>query len=287
MSLARRSEMSLEQEVATHYAGSDCSRVILDALRAIGKDPDRLSVDDLAPIGEFHVRGREATVELGQALGLGADQHVLDVGSGIGGASRYFAATHGVRVTGIDLTAEYCQLAARFARSTGLEDRLDYRHGSALAMPFADASFDAAYTQHVAMNIADKRALYAEIARVLKPGAPFGVYDLLQGPGGPPIFPAPWADDGATSFLAPPDEMRRLLEKAGFRIEGWRDLNAAGLAYFETVFAQVAQSGPPPLGPHLLLPDFRARIENVQRGLAEDRLALVEIVCRKPDGQGL
>ena len=273
--------MTLEEEVAAHYTGLERTRAILDALRAAGKDPDRLSIDDLAPVDEFHIRGRQATVELGEALGLGADQHVLDVGSGIGGASRYFAHTYGVRVTGIDLTPEYCRLATRFARSTGLAERLEYRHGSALAMPFEDASFDAGYTQHAAMNIADKPALYGEIARVLKPGAAFGIYDVLQGPGGEVIYPTPWANDGSTSFLATPDVVRGLLETAGFRIESWRDTTAAGRAFFETVLGRIAESGPPPLGLHLLLPDFRPRAENMLRGLNENRLAVIEIVCRK------
>jgi ubiquinone/menaquinone biosynthesis C-methylase UbiE len=273
--------MPLKREVATHYAGTDRTRRILDALAAAGLDPDDLGVDDLAPIGEFHIRGREATVELGQSLGLGADQHVLDIGSGIGGASRYFAVTHGVRVTGIDLTPEYCELATRFARSTGLHDRLDYRSGSALAMPFEDGAFDAAYTQHVAMNIADKAALYAEVARVLKPGAAFGIYDVMQGSGGDAIYPTPWANDPSTSFLATPDEMRGLLETAGFEIECERDTTAAGQAYTETVLARIAASGPPPLGLHLLLPDFPPRARNMLRGLAERRLLAIEIVCRR------
>ena len=273
--------MTLEEEVAAHYTGLERTRAILDALRAAGKDPDRLSIDDLAPVDEFHIRGRQATVELGEALGLGADPHMLDVGSGIGGASRYFAHTYGVRVTGIDLTPEYCRLATRFARSTGLAERLEYRHGSALAMPFEDASFDAGYTQHAAMNIADKPALYGEIARVLKPGAAFGIYDVMQGPGGEVIYPTPWANDGSTSFLATPDVMRGLLETAGFRIESWRDTTAAGRAFFETVLGRIAESGPPPLGLHLLLPDFRPRAENMLRGLNENRLAVIEIVCRK------
>ena len=131
------------------------------------------------------------------------------------------------------------------------------------------------------MNIADKPALYAEVARVLKPGARFGIYDVLQGPGGEVVYPTPWANDASTSFLATPDEMRRLLEAAGFAIESWRDTTAAGQAFFETVLARIAASGPPPLGLHLLLPDFRPRAENMLRGLAEDRLAVVEIVCRK------
>jgi ubiquinone/menaquinone biosynthesis C-methylase UbiE len=273
--------MPLEEEVAAHYTGLDRTRVIVDALRAAGKDPDQLSIDDLAPVDEFHIRGREATVDLGRALGLRADQHVLDVGSGIGGASRYFAATYGACITGIDLTPEYCRLATRFARSTGLADRLDYRQGSALAMPFEAATFDAAYTQHVAMNIADKPALYAEIARVLKQGGTFGIYDVLQGLGGEVVYPTPWANDASTSFLATPNEMRRLLEAAGFRIESWRDKTAAGRAFFATVLSRVAESGPPQLGLHLLLPDFRPRAENMLRSLADDRLAVLEIVCRK------
>jgi ubiquinone/menaquinone biosynthesis C-methylase UbiE len=273
--------MPLEDQVAAHYTGSERTRAILDALRSAGLDPDRLGVDDLAPVDEFHIRGRQATVELGEALGLTAGQQVLDVGSGIGGASRYLARTYGARITGIDLTPEYCELATRFARSTGLADRLEYRQASALALPFADGTFDAGYTQHVAMNIADKPSLYAEVARVLKPAAAFGIYDVLQGPGGAMVYPTPWADDASTSFLATPDEMRRLLETAGLRVESWRDTTAAGRAFFETVLARVAASGPPALGLHLLLPDFRPRAENMLRGLREERLQVVEILCRK------
>ena len=273
--------MQLEAQVAAHYTGSERTRAILEALRGAGLDPDRLDVDDLAPVDEFHIRGRQATIELGDALGLSEGQHVLDVGSGIGGASRYFAKTYGARITGIDLTPEYCALATRFAHATGLGDRLDYRQASALGLPFEAATFDAAYTQHVAMNIADKPALYAEVARVLKPSAVFGVYDVLQGAGGDPIYPTPWADDAATSFLVTAEQLHRLLEDAGFRIEAARDTTAAGRTFFETALARIAEHGPPPLGLHLLLPDFRPRAANLLRGLREDRLAIVQIVCRK------
>jgi ubiquinone/menaquinone biosynthesis C-methylase UbiE len=273
--------MSLEQEVAAHYGRDDRARLILAALESQGMDPDRLSDDDLAPVSEFHVRGRQATVELGEKLGLRQGMHVLDVGSGIGGASRFFAATYDCRITGIDLTPSYCELATRFARSTGLAERLTYHQGSALAMPFDGGVFDAAYTQHVAMNIADKAALYAEVARVVRPGAVFGVYDILQGPGGEVLFPVPWASDESASFLATPDEMRALLPAAGFTIESWRDTTAEGRAFFEALLARIAAEGPPPLGLHLLLPDFRPRIENVLRSMIEQRIVVVGIVCRR------
>ena len=77
------------------------------------------------------------------------------------------------QITGIDLTEEYCQVATELASRVGLFDRVRYQQGSALAMPFPDNSFDIAYTQHVAMNIADKAGLYREIARVLKPRGRF------------------------------------------------------------------------------------------------------------------
>lgn len=273
--------MTIEQQVAAHYGRDDRISAILAALTAAGKDVDHLTLDDLAPIDEFHVRGREATRELGERLNLAPDMHVLDVGSGVGGPSRYVAATYGCRVTGIDLTEQYCRAATVLAERVGLSAKLDYRQGSALAMPFGDRAFDAAYTQHVAMNISDKAALYAEVARVLRPGATFGIYDILQGQGGELIVPVPWARDASVSFLATPDEMRALLEGAGFQVESVRDQTTQGRQFFESMFARIAESGPPPLGLHLLLPDFRQLAQNVLKNLAEERIRVAQIICSK------
>ena len=95
---------------------------------------------------------------------------LLDIGSGLGGPARYFAQRFGCRVTGIDLTAEFCEVARELTRLLELEDRVTIEHGNALAMPFADARFDGAYSMNVSMNIKDKDRLYREVARVLKPG---------------------------------------------------------------------------------------------------------------------
>jgi ubiquinone/menaquinone biosynthesis C-methylase UbiE len=275
--------MAIERRVAEHYTRSDLAATILGALQAAGKDVDRLSLEDLAPVDEFHFRGRPATVELAGALGLAPGMRVLDVGSGIGGPSRYVAATYECEVVGIDLTEEYCRVAALLAERVGLGERVEYHPGNALAMPFADAGFGVAYTQHVAMNIADKARLYAEVWRVLKPGGRFGIYDLLQGAGGEVVYPVPWARDASTSFLVPPPELRRLLEGAGFEVLSWRETVAEAHQWIDQMKARMAEPDPPPSALRLLLgDDARTMVPNVFRNLAEDRVRPTEVICRKP-----
>lgn len=275
--------MSIERRVAEHYARGDVGAAIIAALEAAGKDVSRLSLDDLAQVDEFHARGRAATVELMAALGLSAGMRVLDVGSGVGGPSRYVAATYGCHVVGIDLTEEFCRAAALLSERVGLGDRTEYRPGDALATPFADGAFDAAYTQHVAMNIADKAGLYAEVSRVLKPGARFGIYDLLQGDGGEVLYPVPWARDPATSFVVRPGELRALLEAAGFDVVSWRDTAAEARLWLEQMHARMAEPDPPPNTLSLLFGDeAKAMVQNLSRNLLEERVVPTEAICRKP-----
>ncbi|MBI2959596.1 MAG: methyltransferase domain-containing protein, partial [Betaproteobacteria bacterium] len=158
----------LNEDIQRHYASSDLETAILAALANAGKDLDKLRSEDLAPIDEFHIRGRHATLELARAAGLDATKNVLDVGSGVGGPSRCIAAEFGCRVTGVDLTDEYCRVATMLAERIGLAHLVNYRQGDALNLPFPDGAFDVVWSQHVAMNIPDKAALYCEMHRVLK-----------------------------------------------------------------------------------------------------------------------
>ena len=274
--------MSVEMQVSAHYTRGDLLNAIDTALAKAGKNPAAPRLEDLAPVDEFHVRGREATTELGAHLGLREGHSVLDVCSGLGGASRQLAMAYKCRITGIDLTEEYCRVATELASRVGLSELVHYQQGSALAMPFADNSFDIAYTQHVAMNIADKAALYREIARVLKPRGGFGIYDLLQGQGGSVLFPVPWAHDGSTSFLASSDEMRGLLSDAGFEVTNWSDTSEIGKEWFKAMNKRLAESGPSPLGFQVLLgADFATMAKNQVRNLVEDRIRPTEIICVK------
>jgi ubiquinone/menaquinone biosynthesis C-methylase UbiE len=273
--------MELEQSVANHYTHGSLESAIWQALAASGKDLDRLAPSDLTPVDEFHIGGRQATADLAAQLELPPDAHLLDIGSGLGGASRYFAHERGCRVTGIDLTEEFVRVAEALSGRVGLSGRVSYRQASALDLPFSSGSFDGAYMLHVGMNIEAKSALFAEIRRVLRPGAAFGVYDVMRASEGELSFPVPWAASADTSFLETV-AYHRLLEAAGFAIRKERNRRAFAIEFFAEMRARAAQSGgPPPLGLHILMGETAPQkianmIDNLQRGL----IAPVELTCR-------
>ena len=272
---------SIERRVAKHYAQAELEKKILDLLAADGKDIERLTIADLAPVDEFHTAGREATIAFAAELGFKQGMHVLDVGCGIGGPSRYIAETFGCRVTGIDLTEEFVRTAEALARRVGLADRVSYEQASALDLPFAAGTFDGAYMMHVGMNIEDKVALFAEVRRVLKENATFGIYDVMLTGEGEPRFPLPFARSAETSFLASLADYRRALHEAGFVIERGRNRLEAAIAYFRARAAAAAESGPPPLSIHLLLKgDGREMLGNVAGLYEEGVLAPIELICR-------
>jgi MPBQ/MSBQ methyltransferase len=268
--------------VQAHYGRSGLGGLILAALEKAGKDLNRLTPEDLAPIDEFHIRGRAATLELARTARVDSTKRVLDVGSGVGGTSRCLAREFGCRVTGIDLTDEYCSAAAMLSDRIGLAGLVDYRQGDATSLPFPDAAFDIVWTEHVAMNIPDKPKLYEEMYRVLKPGGTLAIYDVLAGPSGPVLFPVPWARTPESSFLATPDELRSLLEEAGFSITAWSDTTDAARAWFVALAEKIRKEGVAPLGFHVLLgSDFPAMAQNQRRNLEEGRIVLAQIVARR------
>src|SRR5215472_18548386 len=162
--------MNIEKNVATYYTRGRLEGSILEALSRAGKDLENLTHGDLAALDEFHVGGREATQELAAQMELRPGLHLLDVGSGIGGPTRYFAAEHGCKVTGVDLTEEFVETAKGLTEVLKLDDLAHFQQASALALPFDAATFDGAYMIHVGMNMADKADVFREIRRVLKPG---------------------------------------------------------------------------------------------------------------------
>ena len=212
-----------------------------------------------------------------------AGESILDIGCGIGGPARWIAWNFHCVVTGIDLTRALCEAAEDLNTACGMRDRVHIEHGSALALPFLDGSFDRAYSQHVAMNIADKAGMYREACRVLKPGGVLVLSNLARGPNGPPHFPVPWATQAEQSFLATEADTRRDLQAVGFVIESYQDMTDAILPSAAAIRRKLETEKAPPLGVHVWLgADFITRQINTQRSLEEGRTCAVEILARKP-----
>lgn len=242
-----------EKRVSAHYTKPGLADAIIEGLTEAGADLDVLTIEDLAPVDEFHTAGRLTTLKALELMPLEPGMHVLDAGCGIGGTARCLAIEHGCRVTGVDLTEEYIEIAKMLTERMQLSDMCAFHHGSATEVPFDNEVFDAGVSFHVAMNIEDRPQLYAELARVLQPGSPLCVFDVMKGPTAGMRYPVPWAETEETSFLKSRDETTDLLQAAGFELRAEENLREFTMDYFRQVFAKAAAAeGPPPLGLHLL-----------------------------------
>jgi len=270
--------------VADHYAGGDVGKRVLAALAAAGVDLDALTVEDLAPIDALHIRGRAATEDLCLLARIGSGVDLLDAGCGIGGASRYLAASMGAKVTGVDLTEEYIGVAKMLSERVGLSDRTDFLQGSVLDLPFDDGSFDVVWTEHAQMNIADKAGFYGELYRVLRPGGTFAFHDVFAGPEGGLHFPVPWAPDSSISHLIPVEEVRAVLAGAGFSQRDWEDKTSASTKFFVARLEAAQAEGTAGVGPHVVMENPGSKFANALRNLQEGRICVVQAVMKKRAG---
>lgn len=288
MSKEDRKAASTAEAVSAHYSRQNIEQIILSELSKSGKDINNLTVDDLAPMDELHTRGREATASLAALVGLHKDRRVLDVGSGIGGPSRYIASKYGCKVVGLDLVSEHCTAAKALAKRVKLDDRVQYRQGDATNMPFEDKSFDVVWTQHASMNIQDKEKLYFEMYRVLVTGGRLVIYDIFAGADEktPAIYPVPWAKDNSISFLIRQQDARNLLKKIGFSEILWQDMTAASIEWIKQMIKKVQQSGSSTGGGLVIRnsivgPEWPMRIKNLAQNLEENRLAVAQGILER------
>jgi len=275
--------MSYDKSVSEHYTHGALLEAIQASVTKLGKTIDSVTIEDLAPVDEFHIGGRLATDNLLDQLNFSEKDHILDVGCGLGGASRYVANKLNNCVTGIDLTQEYIDVGKALCAWVGLDNLVTLHQGSALSMPFEDETFDGAIMLHVGMNIDDKSKLFNEIYRVLRPGASFGVYDVMQINDGELTYPVPWATENSTSKLDTPDQYTQTLNQARFKTFKENVRSDFALEFFKKMRANTeSNGGPPPLGLHTLMQEsasvkVKNMIDNIQAGL----IAPVEIIAQK------
>ena len=262
------------EDVQAHYHSPELFERIVRQLKASGVDLDNVKRSDIAGVDEFHVRGAEVSQELAAAVAID-NKRVLDVGCGIGGPARMLADLYNCQVTGIDLNEEFIRTAIKLSELVGLETRMRFIQADATQLPFASQEFDVVWTQHVQMNIQEKKAFYSEIHRVLSRNGIFLYYDIFKKGSGTLQYPMPWANSSEISFLAEVEEVALLLETLGFKKIQTKDQTATGIQFFETLLNKIQASGPPKPGLNLLMGTTTlTKLSNLLEGLSSGNLEL-------------
>jgi ubiquinone/menaquinone biosynthesis C-methylase UbiE len=271
-----------QRDVSDHYTRGNLVAAIRGGVEALGKTINSVTIDDLAPVDEYHIGGRQASKDFLSQLNLTPEKHVLDVGCGLGGPARFVATRYGCQVTGIDLTPEFIETGQTLCAWVKLDNRVSLHLGSALAMPFTDHAFDSAYMLHVGMNIGDKAKLFSEVSRVLRPNSLFGIYDVMRIGDGELTYPVHWAATAASSAVATPAQYREALERAGFAVIAERNRCDFALAQYDQLRVRTAAAaGPPPLGQHLLMGSNTSHyLQNMIENVSTGRIAPVELIAR-------
>jgi ubiquinone/menaquinone biosynthesis C-methylase UbiE len=271
------------EHILGYYSPNDLYNKIINGLNELGTDLSRVTLDDLQPVDEFHIRGDTATKELIRLANFTPDMHILDMGRGVGGSTRRLSHETGCCVTGIDLSDEYIDAAERLTQLLNMQERVRFHATSALDLPFDDNTFDGAWSIQMNMNVEDKLGWLKEAYRVIKPGGRAVLYEVCGHRNTPIHFPVPWAQDSSMSFLVPPESFRDVITSAGFEIEVWNDKTDLAQKAFANVPEPRGEQDLPELGVHLLVGnDIRTKAYNLRRNLDDERVSLIETVAVKP-----
>ena len=272
----------MSSPIQQHYTLPHIYETILDAVEKMGVDKTKVTRKDLAMADEFHIRGLEVSKELASNAWLEKGMKVLDIGCGIGGPCRLLADEFGCMTRGIDLTEEFIRTAKLLSSLVGLQDRTHFIQGDALQLPFEDNSFDIAWTQHVQMNIADKKKFYSEINRVLKPGGRFIYYDIFSINNQPIQYPVPWADTSNLSHLMTTDDLRKIVAAEGLSIIESIDQTPPGISFLTALLEKIKAQKMPPASLKLVIGgDIAEKMGNLHQSFIDKKLQLESGICQK------
>lgn len=272
--------------IHSYYSPNDLYNKIIDGLNKLDMDLSKITLDDLQPVDEFHIRGDTATKELIELAKFTPEMHILDVGCGIGGSTRRLSHETGCHVTGIDLSNEYIDTAKKLTQLLKMKERVTFRACSALELPFDDNSFDGIWSLQMNMNVENKKAWLEETYRVLKPGGRAIFYEVCGHKNTLLYFPVPWAQDDSMSFLVTPALFRDTITSAGFDIEIWSDKTELAKKAFANAKEPSGETNLPVLGVYLLVgEDIQAKAYNLHRNLEAECVSLIETVAVKPDAK--
>ena len=264
-------------KISQHYSQGELLNKMEAALKKSGRDLNSLTFDDLLTFEEIHVGGKAATLSLASRANLGREDHLLDVGCGLGGPARTLAVEFGCQVTGIDISEEFCQVASVITEKINLAKKVQFKCADALDIPFPDATFDVIWSQHCSMNIPDKAGLFSEFRRVLKNDGQLVTHDIVSGSVQPIHYPVPWARDEDISFLVSADELKNYMIDAGFKMQHWENITSDSMEWFNQQRKLAKTSGKSPLHQFLIFgDDLRQMGPNILKNMQENRAAVME-----------
>lgn len=272
---------SLNNSIENHYLKEGLYEDIINRLKEQNIALDNVKRSDIAGVDEFHVRGATVSKELANSINLNG-LNVLDVGCGLGGPCRMLADEYNCQTTGIDLSKEYVRTAIKLSELVRLNKKTTFIQGDATKLPFDDKTFDVVWTQHVQMNIPNKRRFYSEISRVLKTSGYFLFYDILRKGNREIEYPMPWASISDQSFLFKGEEMDNLLEELGLKKEQSTNQTQAGIDFFDTLIVRLQEFGPPKMGLNVLMGETtKSKLLNLLSHLKSGELELKSGVYKK------
>jgi ubiquinone/menaquinone biosynthesis C-methylase UbiE len=217
------------------------------ALAAAGVDEDHVRARDLYDRDlDCHNLGMHAMLDVlanivAEHHPAGPEDHVLDVGCGMGGPGRFLVDRFGCSIVGVDLLPERVAIAEALTSMCGMEGSISYRVADATELPFDDASFSYVWMLDVSMHIRDKSALFREIARVLRPD---GLLVMHEQPG--PLPETMRAAKRRAPYIAPPlPRLIRHIEDAELRLLSWHDTTAHVLGYFRGLLSLFPDASDP------------------------------------------
>ena len=273
--------MKYEDVIDVQYGKDELANKILAIFQREGVDTADKVKEILAPIEELHLRGSVATLELAQKAGIDESMRVLDIGCGIGGPARTLASKFGCHVTGLDISEKFCHVAEIINERAGLSNKIEIHQGNALNMPFNIAEFDIVFTQHVLMNIENKKRLLSQVNHILRSKGRLALYTICAGSISPIYYPVFWANNPEINFLLTADELRQLINNSGFRELSWKDDTNLTLEGIQRARSKPRSKTPQPISFDLIMPNPSTKWKNGVRNLEEERMVVIQGVFER------
>ena len=271
----------LNSQIEEHYYQPDLYNDIINRLKELDVDLNKVTRKDIAGVDEFHVRGVEVSRELAKIANINSSK-VLDIGCGIGGPCRMLADEFNCDTVGIDISKEYVATASKLSELVGLSHSTKFIHGDATNLPFQNNEFDVVWTQHVQVNISDKQKFYNEIDRVLKGNGAFIYYEVFKKGSEEIKYPLPWANESRINFLEQSSKIDAILQQLGMVKKQSTNQTESGIKVLEKMLDRISKRGVPRLGLNVLMgASTKNKIANLLNGLKERKIYLESGVYEK------